>query len=195
MFNKENQDQGSAWKWRVQHYEATVMGWYALPQQPVYRIGMMASTNNIQVMAELGGLMKAFHDTHRFPVSSHRTGNSLGKGQRVELKAATIEILGDSDAEPHCSPKTQSWILREIAHLRFPHHFLCQVPCASCPGICHSQILMKTGFVAVHTPLLRPVMRKAGKCSVTTLSIDGSAPKNEDGINHKEDFCRSTNPP
>jgi asparaginyl-tRNA synthetase len=46
---------------------------------------------------------------------------SLGKGQKVELKAAFIEILGDSDAEKFpLQPKKHSLeFLREIAHLRF----------------------------------------------------------------------------
>ena len=46
---------------------------------------------------------------------------SLGKGQKVELKAASIEILGDSDAEKFpLQPKKHSLeFLRENAHLRF----------------------------------------------------------------------------
>ena len=46
---------------------------------------------------------------------------SLGKGQSVEVKAKTLEILGDSDAEKYpLQPKKHSLeFLREIAHLRF----------------------------------------------------------------------------
>ena len=46
---------------------------------------------------------------------------SLGKGQKMELKATSIEILGDSDAEKYpLQPKNISLeFLREIAHLRF----------------------------------------------------------------------------
>src|SRR5690606_23588338 len=46
---------------------------------------------------------------------------SLGKGQTVEVKADSIEIIGDSDAEKYpLQPKKHSLeFLREIAHLRF----------------------------------------------------------------------------
>ena len=46
---------------------------------------------------------------------------SLGKGQSVEVKASSIEIIGDSDAEKYpLQPKKHSLeFLREIAHLRF----------------------------------------------------------------------------
>src|SRR5690606_10128864 len=46
---------------------------------------------------------------------------SQGKGQRVELKATKLEILGDSDPDKFpLQPKRHSLeFLREIAHLRF----------------------------------------------------------------------------
>ncbi|MCG7860697.1 asparagine--tRNA ligase, partial [Flavihumibacter sediminis] len=46
---------------------------------------------------------------------------SLGKGQKLEVKATSIEILGDSDSEKYpLQPKKHSLeFLREIAHLRF----------------------------------------------------------------------------
>src|SRR2546430_1350173 len=48
--------------------------------------------------------------------------SSLGKGQRIELKADSIEILGDCDGEQfplQLKNRPSLEYLREIAHLRF----------------------------------------------------------------------------
>ena len=63
----------------------------------------------IQISIELRGWLRA-NSIMIFPV-----------GQKVEIKASSIEILGDSDAQKYpLQPKEHSLeFLREIAHLRF----------------------------------------------------------------------------
>jgi asparaginyl-tRNA synthetase len=118
---------------------------------------------------------------------------SLGKGQTVELKASTLEILGDSDAEAYpLQPKKHSLeFLREIAHLRFRTNTF-----GSVFRVRHSlsfaihQFFNERGFVYMHTPIITASDAEgAGEMfRVTTLSPD-NPPKNEDGsINYKEDF-------
>jgi asparaginyl-tRNA synthetase len=118
----------------------------------------------------------------------------------MDLNAATLEVLGDSDAEKYpLQPKKHSLeFLREIAHLRFRTNTF-----GSVFRVRHSlafaihQFFNEKGFVYMHTPIITASDAEgAGEMfRVTTLPIDGTAPKNEDGsINFKEDFFgRSTN--
>jgi asparaginyl-tRNA synthetase len=125
---------------------------------------------------------------------------SLGKGQKVEMKATAIEILGDSDAEKFpLQPKKHSLeFLREIAHLRFRTNTFGSVfRVRHALAFAIHDFFNKKGFVYLHTPIITASDAEgAGEMfRVTTLPIDGSAPKNEDGsINFKEDFFgKSTN--
>lgn len=118
----------------------------------------------------------------------------------MDLNAASLEVLGDSDAEKYpLQPKKHSLeFLREIAHLRFRTNTF-----GSVFRVRHSlafaihQFFNEKGFVYMHTPIITASDAEgAGEMfRVTTLPIDGTAPKNEDGsINFKEDFFgRSTN--
>ena len=124
---------------------------------------------------------------------------SLGKGQKVELKADTLEVLGDSDAEKFpLQPKKHSLeFLREIAHLRFRTNTF-----GSIFRIRHSlafaihKFFNDKGFVYLHSPIITASDAEgAGEMfHVTALDPENPA-KNEDGtINYKEDFFgRPTN--
>ena len=125
---------------------------------------------------------------------------SLGKGQKVEMSATQIEILGDSDAEKFpLQPKKHSLeFLRDIAHLRFrTNTFSAVFRVRHSLAFAVHEFFHKKGFVYIHTPIITASDAEgAGEMfRVTTLPIDGSAPKNEDGsINFKEDFFgKSTN--
>jgi asparaginyl-tRNA synthetase len=130
------------------------------------------------------------------------TGNlvaSLGKGQKMDLNATAIEILGDCDAEKYpLQPKRHSLeFLREIAHLRFRTNTF-----GSVFRIRHSlsfaihKFFNDKGFVYMHTPIVTGSDAEgAGEMfRVSTLPLD-NPPRNEDGtINFKEDFFgRPTN--
>lgn len=185
-------------------YSATVMGWVRTFRNNQFIALNDGSTNqNIQVVVALGMLEETTLKRITTGACIKVVGQviaSLGKGQKVELKATSIEVLGDSDAEKFpLQPKKHSLeFLREIAHLRFRTNTFGAVFRIrhSLAFAIHSFFNQK-GFVYVHTPIITASDAEgAGEMfRVTTLPLDGSAPKNDDGsINFKEDFFgRSTN--
>ncbi len=186
------------------NYQATVMGWVRTFRNSQFIALNDGSTNqNIQVVAELGMLDEATLKRITTGACIKATGEviaSLGKGQKVELKANAIEILGDSDAEKFpLQPKKHSLeFLREIAHLRFrTNTFGAVFRVRHALAFAIHEFFNKKGFVYIHTPIVTASDAEgAGEMfKVTTFPLDGTAPKNDDGsINFKEDFFgRSTN--
>ena len=186
------------------NYQATVMGWVRTFRNSQFIALNDGSTNqNIQVVAELGMLDEATLKRITTGACIKATGEvipSLGKGQKVELKATAIEILGDSDAEKFpLQPKKHSLeFLREIAHLRFrTNTFGAVFRVRHALAFAIHEFFNKKGFVYIHTPIVTASDAEgAGEMfKVTTFPLDGTAPKNDDGsINFKEDFFgRSTN--
>ena len=186
------------------NYQATVMGWVRTFRNNQFIALNDGSTNsNLQVVAELGKFDDALLKRLTTGACIKATGEiitSLGKGQKVELKATDIEILGDSDAEKFpLQPKKHSLeFLREIAHLRFRTNTFGSVfRVRHALAFAVHEFFNKKGFIYFHTPIITASDAEgAGEMfRVTTLPMDGTAPKNEDGsINYKEDFFgRSTN--
>ena len=184
--------------------EVTVMGWVrTFRNNQFIALNDGSTNNNLQIVLELGKFPEEILKRITTSASLKITGTvvpSLGKGQKMDLNAATLEVLGDSDAEKYpLQPKKHSLeFLREIAHLRFRTNTF-----GSVFRVRHSlafaihQFFNEKGFVYMHTPIITASDAEgAGEMfRVTTLPIDGTAPKNEDGsINFKEDFFgRSTN--
>ncbi|HQX74224.1 MAG TPA: asparagine--tRNA ligase [Chitinophagaceae bacterium] len=184
--------------------EVIVMGWVrTFRNNQFIALNDGSTNNNLQVVVELGKFNDDILKRITTSASLKVTGTivpSLGKGQKMDLKADTIEILGDSDAEKYpLQPKKHSLeFLREKAHLRFRTNTF-----GSVFRVRHSlafavhKFFNEKGFVYMHTPIITASDAEgAGEMfRVTTLPIDGTAPKNEDGsINFKEDFFgRSTN--
>ncbi len=183
--------------------EATVMGWVRTFRNNQFIALNDGSTNsNLQVVVELGkfadDLLKRFTTSAALKVTGTVIA-SLGKGQKLELKATNIEVLGDSDAEAYpLQPKKHSLeFLREKAHLRFRTNTF-----GSVFRIRHTlafavhKFFNDKGFVYMHTPVITGSDAEgAGELfKVTTLPFD-KTPKNEDGsVNFKEDFFgRATN--
>ena len=107
------------------NYEAVVMGWIrTFRNNQFIALNDGSTNNNLQVVAELGrfddAVLKRITTGGALKVSGEIIP-SLGKGQKIELKAISIEILGDSDAEKFpLQPKKHSLeFLREKANLRF----------------------------------------------------------------------------
>jgi len=186
------------------NYHATVMGWVrTFRNNQFIALNDGSTNNNLQVVVSLGEFDEKTLKRITTGACIKAMGEvipSLGKGQKVELKATSIEILGDSDAEKFpLQPKKHSLeFLREIAHLRFKTNTF-----GSVFRVRHSlafaihQFFNDKGFVYLHTPIITASDAEgAGEMfKVTCLPLDGTAPKNEDGsINYKEDFFgRSTN--
>ncbi|MCL7988234.1 asparagine--tRNA ligase [Sphingobacterium sp. lm-10] len=124
---------------------------------------------------------------------------SLGKGQRVEIKVNELTILGDSDPEKYpLQPKKHSLeFLREIAHLRFrTGTFNAVFKVRNALAFAVHQFFNERDFVYMHTPIVTGSDAEgAGEMfRVTTIDFD-HVPRNEDGtVNYKEDFFgKSTN--
>ncbi|HRH61079.1 MAG TPA: asparagine--tRNA ligase, partial [Chitinophagaceae bacterium] len=125
---------------------------------------------------------------------------SLGKGQKVEVKAESITILGDCDAEKYplqLKNRPSLEYLREIAHLRFrTNTFGAVFRVRHALAFAIHKFFNDKGFVYLHTPVITASDAEgAGEMfRVTTLPFDG-APRNADGsIDFKEDFFgKSTN--
>jgi asparaginyl-tRNA synthetase len=188
----------------VTDYEATVMGWVrTFRNNQFIALNDGSTNNNLQVMAALGLLDETTLKRITTGACIKATGKvipSLGKGQKVELQATSIEILGDSDAEKYpLQPKKHSLeFLREIAHLRFrTNTFGAIFRVRHSLAFAVHEFFHQRGFVYMHTPIITGSDAEgAGEMfQVTTLPLDGTAPKNEDGsINFKDDFFgRSTN--
>src|SRR5687768_4207696 len=99
--------------WEPQSQEVIVMGWVRTFRNNQFIALNDGSTNtNLQVVAELGLLNEAELKRITTGASLKVTGlvvPSLGKGQKLEVKAKTIEVLGDSDAEKYpLQPKEHS---------------------------------------------------------------------------------------
>lgn len=184
--------------------EVTVMGWVrTFRNNQFIALNDGSTNNNLQIVTELGMLDEATLKRITTGASLKVTGEvvpSLGKGQKVEIKAKALEILGDSDPEKYpLQPKKHSLeFLREIAHLRFrTNTFGAVFRVRHALAYAVHEFFNKKGFIYLHTPIITASDAEgAGEMfRVTTLPMDGTAPKNEDGsINYKEDFFgRSTN--
>ena len=100
--------------------EVTVMGWVkTFRNNQFIAINDGSSIHNIQAVVDFNSTDESLLKRLTTGASVAVTGTlveSLGKGQRVEIKVKTLEILGDSDAEKFpLQPKKHSLeFLREI---------------------------------------------------------------------------------
>ena len=174
-----------------------VMGWVrTFRNNQFIALNDGSTNNNLQIVVELGLLDEGTLKRITTGASLKVTGNiveSLGKGQKVELKATSIEILGDSDPDKYpLQPKKHGLeFLREIAHLRFrTNTFGAVFRVRHSLAFAIHKFFNDKGFVYLHTPIITASDAEgAGEMfRVTTLPFDNT-PRNEDGsINFKEDF-------
>nr|WP_121271523.1 asparagine--tRNA ligase [Pedobacter schmidteae] len=183
--------------------EVTVMGWVrTFRNNQFIAINDGSCMGNIQIVVD-------FNNTDEAILKRITTGaaiavkgtvvESLGKGQRVDIKASSIEILGDSDPEKFpLQPKKHSLeFLREIAHLRFrTNTFNAVFKVRHALAFAIHQFFNERGFVYMHTPIITASDAEgAGEMfKVTTLDLD-NPPRTEDGkVDFSEDFfARSAN--
>lgn len=183
--------------------EVTVMGWVrTFRNNQFIALNDGSTNNNIQVVAELGRFEETLLKRITTGTSLKITGEvatSPAKGQKIELKARLIEVLGDSDAEKYpLQPKKHSLeFLREIAHLRFrTNTFGAIFRIRHALAFAVHRFFNDKGFVYLHTPIITASDAEgAGETfRVTTLPFN-ETPRSADGsINFKEDFFgRATN--
>ena len=184
-------------------HEVVVMGWVrTFRNNQFIALNDGSTNNNLQVVVELGLLDDITLKRLTTGASVKVTGEvvaSLGKGQKVEVKAKVLEILGDSDAEKYpLQPKKHSLeFLREKAHLRFRTNTFGSVfRLRHALAFAVHQFFNEKGFVYLNTPIITSSDAEgAGEMfRVTTLPLE-NPPLNEDGsINYTEDFFgKSTN--
>ncbi|MFN8406441.1 MAG: asparagine--tRNA ligase [Sphingobacteriaceae bacterium] len=181
----------------------TIKGWVkTFRNNQFIAINDGSSIHNIQAVIDFNtteeSLLKRITTGASIAVTG-RLVESLGKGQRVEIKVDGLEILGDSDPEKFpLQPKKHSLeFLREIAHLRFrTNTFNAIFKVRHALAYAVHQFFNDRGFVYLHTPIITASDAEgAGEMfRVSTIDFD-HIPRNEDGtINYKEDFFgKSTN--
>jgi len=184
--------------------DVTIMGWVrGFRNNQFIAVNDGSTNNNIQVVIELGMLNEDALKRITTSASVKVTGKlipSLGKGQKAEIKAETVEILGDSDAEKYplqLKNRPSLEYLREIAHLRFrTNTFGAVFRVRHALAFAIHKFFHEKGFVYMNTPIITASDAEgAGEMfKVTTLPFD-NPPRNEKGeINFKEDFFgRGTN--
>ncbi|AKG24589.1 asparagine--tRNA ligase [Calothrix sp. 336/3] len=118
---------------------------------------------------------------------------SLGKGQRIELKAQTVQVYGEADPETYpLQKKRHSFeFLRTIGHLRsrtnsFGAVFRVRNACATAVH----QFFQERGFMWVHTPIITASdCEGAGELfSVTSLNLKDIPRTPENNIDYSQDF-------
>lgn len=177
--------------------EVTVMGWVrTFRNNQFIALNDGSTNNNLQVVVTLGSMEDELLKRVTTSASLKVTGKvvpSLGKGQKLDLNATMIEILGDSDAEIYpLQPKKHSLeFLREIAHLRFRTNTFGSVfRVRHALAFAIHQFFNDKGFVYMHTPIITGSDAEgAGELfKVTTLPFD-ETPRNDDGaVNFSKDF-------
>ena len=183
--------------------DITIMGWVRTFRNNQFIAVNDGSTNtNLQVVLELGKFPEELLKRITTSAAIRAKGSivpSVGKGQTMELRATSVEILGDSDAEQYpLQPKKHSLeFLREIAHLRFRTNTFGSVfRVRHALAFAIHKFFHEKGFLYLHTPIITASDAEgAGEMfRVSTLPFD-NPPRNEDGsINYKEDFFgRNTN--
>ncbi|ESA35036.1 asparaginyl-trna synthetase [Leptolyngbya sp. Heron Island J] len=118
---------------------------------------------------------------------------SPGKGQRVELQASTLEVVGESDAETYpLQKKRHSFeFLRGLGHLRSRTNTLGAVFRVrnACANAIH-EFFQSREFLWIHTPILTASdCEGAGEMfTVTSMNLD-KLPKGDDGkVDYGQDF-------
>lgn len=187
----------------AQGQEVTVMGWVrTFRNNQFIALNDGSTNNNLQVVITLGMLDDETLKRITTGASLKVTGNavaSLGKGQKIDLNATAVEILGDCDAAeyPMQQKKHSLEFLREKAHLRFRTNTFGSVfRVRHALAFAVHQFFNDKGFMYLHTPVITASDAEgAGEMfRVTTMPFD-NPPRNEDGsVNFKDDFFgKSTN--
>jgi asparaginyl-tRNA synthetase len=184
-------------------YAVNVKGWVrSLRNNQFIALNDGSCMGNLQVVIELGAdetLLKRLTTGASISVDGMVIA-SMGKGQKVEVKAETVTILGDCDPEQfplQLKNKPSLEYLREIAHLRFrTNTFGAIFRVRHTLAYAVHKFFNDRGFVYMHTPIITASDAEgAGEMfRVSTLSPENPPRNEQGGIDYKEDFFgRCTN--
>lgn len=179
-------------------YEVTVRGWVRSFRNDQFLAMNDGSTNaNLQIVVDKANIPSEVFNEINTGASFAATGKvilSQGKGQRVELIADELELLGTCNPEKYplqLRNRPSLEYLREYSHLRFRTNVF-----AAIFRVRHNlayavhEFFHNKGFVYLNTPIITTSDAEgAGEMfHVTTLPFD-NVPKTEDGqVDFKEDF-------
>ena len=142
--------------------QVIVMGWVRTFRNNQFIALNDGSTNsNLQVVAELGkfdeNLLKRITTGASLKVTGELVA-SLGKGQKVEVKAESIEVLGDCDGPDHLRPPD---LLPSAPHR------------PGRPGVRHAQVPDDEGQPRGVRPQPRPLGLRDARRRAGSLIADG----------------------
>lgn len=184
-------------------YAVTVKGWVrSFRNNQFIAINDGSSIDNIQAVIALDtdeSVLKKISNGAAISVQGMVIA-SQGKGQRVEIRADAVDILGECAGDEYplqLKNRPSLELLREKAHLRFrTNTFGAIFRVRHSLAFAIHEFFHKRGFVYLHTPIITASDAEgAGEMfRVTNLSFD-NPPRNEDNtIDFREDFFgRSTN--
>lgn len=184
--------------------QVTVMGWVrSFRNNQFIALNDGSTMANIQVVAELGGFDEALLKKVTTGAALKIEGEvvaSVGKGQKIEVKAKSLEVLGECDGDKYplqLKNRPSLEYLREIAHLRFrTNTFGAVFRVRHSLAFAVHKFFNEKGFVYLHTPIITASDAEgAGEMfRVTTLPLENPPKKDDGSINFDEDFFgKSTN--
>ncbi|MFL5741652.1 MAG: asparagine--tRNA ligase [Flavisolibacter sp.] len=187
-----------------QNQTVTVMGWVRhFRNNQFIALNDGSTNNNLQVVVELGKYDEEFLKRITPSASLKVSGKlveSQGRGQKMEVKAEEVEVLGDSDPNQYplqLKNRPTLEYLREIAHLRFrTNTFGAVFRIRHALAFAVHQFFNSKGFIYLHTPIITASDAEgAGEMfRVSTLPLNDPPKKDDGSIDFKEDFFgRQTN--
>ncbi len=177
--------------------EVTVKGWVrAFRQNRFIALNDGSTNNNIQIVVDFENTDPALLKRISFGAAISVTGDmipSLGSGQKVEVTAKTIEILGDCNPEEFpLQPKKQTLeFLRENAHLRFRTSTFGSIfRLRNTLAFAVHKFFNEKGFVYLHTPVITASDAEgAGEMFRVTTFDPQKPPLTDTGeVDFKQDF-------
>jgi len=155
-----------------------------------------STINNIQCVIDFENTDEAILKRITTGAAIHIKGElveSQGKGQSVEIKVNTINILGDSDPDEYpIQPKKHSFeFLRENAHLRTrTNTFSAVMRLRSSLSFAIHKYFNDNGFYYMHTPIITGSDAEGAGEMFRVSTLDANNPaKNDNGeIDFTQDF-------
>ncbi|PUZ20456.1 asparaginyl-tRNA synthetase [Chitinophaga costaii] len=186
------------------HYAVIVKGWVrSFRNNQFIAVNDGSTNNNLQAVLALDSLDASLLKRITTGAAISLSGEiipSLGKGQRVELKVATLEILGDCDPEKYplqLKNRPSLEYLREIAHLRFrTNTFGAIFRVRHSLAFAVHKFFNERNFVYLHTPIITASDAEGAGEMFRVSTLDPmNPPLDVDGnIDYSEDFFgRATN--
>ncbi len=155
-----------------------------------------STINNIQCVVDFENTDEALLKRITTGAAVHIKGElveSQGRGQSVEIKVTSIEILGDSDPEEYpIQPKKHSLeFLRENAHLRTrTNTFSAVMRLRSSLSFAIHKYFNDNGFYYMHTPIITGSDAEGAGEMFRVSALDAkNPPLNDDGkVDYEKDF-------